>query len=533
MNRFKIFVSVLLLFCIMSFFCYLTPLVFDDFGYGAGGSSLKEMFVAQIHEHLTWSGKFIGHFMARILLHGPSWIHPILSPLIFIGCIFSGVILTLGINWRDKIRSWQLILLAGLTWFALPAFGTVFFWRTATPDYGYSLFFATAFLIPYRFWIDKKDYRFAGCLLYFFVGILAGWSNENVGMLSILVASGAIIYRFRTLKRIPVWAIAGITGALSGWLLMMTAPANAIRLTRLGGIEKIPAFSAESFQRFLTFWGSQQIEIVPYALVSIACIWILHRQHRLTMANFLPGLLFFLMSQASLAAFVFSPSTPYRAMTATFFYQACSCFAFIVATDAKSTFSKVIYAAFCGIFMCSIIIEANTFIKAQPSIAQRNEAMENGTLTAESFNYPRTDKYFFPTYDIIEINAYPESKRYQMIPWDKATPVNVDGNSSVKALVISNMVYLDSLPHGEVHIAAITHRQTLASAIQYFLRFISPLEKTASSSEVAARYAIASTRVTSEGKAILHIPGGVKLEDLAYVGIRDGEKPLIWRRVYR
>ncbi len=513
----------------MSFFCYLTPLVFDDFGYGADGSSLKEMFIAQVHEHLTWSGKFIGHFMARVLLHGPSWLHPILSPLIFIGCIFSGVILTLGINWRDKIQSWQIILLSGLTWFALPAFGTVFFWRTATPDYGYSLFFATTFLIPYRFWIDKKDYRFSGGLLYFFAGILAGWSNENVGMLSILLASGVTIYRFRTQKRISLWAVAGIAGALSGWLLMMTAPANAIRLTRLGGIEKIPVFSAESFQRFLTFWGSQQIEIVPYVLVSIACIWILHRQHRLTIASILPGLTFFLMSQASLAAFVFSPSTPYRAMTATFFYQACSCFAFIVATNAKSTFSKLIYAAFCGIFMFSIIIEANTFIKAQPSIAQRNEAMENGTLTAESFNYPRTDKYFFPTYDIIEINAYPELRRYQMIPWDKATPLNVEGSSSVKALVISNMVYLENLPQGEVYIAAIAQRQTLASAIQYLLRFISPLGKTASSSEVASRYALASTKVTSEGKAILHIPGVAKLEDLAYVCNKNKWKAFVWQ----
>lgn len=513
----------------MSFFCYLTPLVFDDFRYGDGGSNLKEMFEAQVHEHLTWSGKFIGHLNARILLHGPSWLHPILSPLIFIGCIFSGVILTLGINWRDKIRSWQLILLAGLTWFALPAFGTVFFWRTGTPDYGYSLFFATAFLIPYRFWIDKKDYRFAGGPLYFLAGIFAGWSNENIGMLAILIASGVTLYRFRTQKNVPLWAMAGITGALSGWLLMMTAPASEIRLTRLGSIEKIPAFSIESFQRFLTFWGSQQLEIVPYVLVSLICIWILHRRHRLTMASILPGLIFFLMSQASLAAFVSSPSTPYRAMTATFFYQVCSCFAFIVSIDAKNTLSKLIYSTFCSIFIVSILVEANTFIKAQPSITQRNKAMKNCTLTAESFNYPSTDKYFFPTYDIIEINAYPESKRQQMIPWDKTTTLNVEGGSTIKALVISNMVYLDNLPQGEVHIAAITQRQTLASAIQSLLRVVSPLGKTAKSSEVAARYAVASTRVTDEGKASLHIPGVEKLEDIAYICIGDRENPLVWR----
>ena len=136
----------------------MTPLVFDDFGYGAGGSDLSDIFKAQVQEHLTWSGKFIGHFMARVLLHGPSWLHPLLTPLIFLGLVLSGVLLTLGAQWRDKIRAWHLITLAGLLWFALPAFGTVYFWRTGTADYGYSLFFATAFLVPYRFWIDKKNY---------------------------------------------------------------------------------------------------------------------------------------------------------------------------------------------------------------------------------------------------------------------------------------------------------------------------------------------------------------------------------------
>lgn len=155
--------------------------------------------------------------------------------------------------------------------------------------------------------------------------------------------------------------------------------------------------------------------------------------------------------------------------------------------------------------------------------------MKNCTLTAESFNYPRTDKYFFPTYDIIEINTYPESRKQQMIPWDKTTTLNVEGGSTIKALVISNMIYLDNLPQGEVHIAAIAQRQTLASAIQSLLRVVSPLGKTAKSSEVAARYAVASTRVTDEGKASLHIPGVEKLEDIAYICIGDRENPLVWR----
>lgn len=515
----------------MAFFCALTPLVFDDFGYGAGNSGLAALFSAQVHEHLTWSGKFIGHFMARLLLHAPSWLHPLLSPLIFLGLIFSGVLLTLGINWRSTLRAWQVLLLAGLTWFALPAFGTVFFWRTGTPDYGYSLFFATAFLVPYRFWCDREDYHLPGGLLFALAGMLAGWSNENLGMLVILAALAATLYRFRTSGKVPLWAAAGILGALAGWLLMMTAPANAVRLAQLGGLEKIPVFSAASFHRFLIFWSSQQLELAPYALASLICVWMLHRQGKLSLASIWPGLAFFLMSQASLAAFAFSPSTPYRAMTSTFFYMACCTFSFIVAAHLKNIGAKLVYAAFCLVLLASVLMEATVFVQAQPAIAQRDQDREQERLTAGSFAYPHTDKYFFPTYDIIEINAFPESKRQRMIPWHSAVPLHVEGASPVKGLVISNMVYLDKLPQQKIHVAATAHTQMLASAVQALLRRSAPSGKTASTPDISARYAVASATPTTDGKASLHMPGVGSLRDIAYIGIEEDGKPLVWRRV--
>lgn len=532
MNKISIFITSVFIFCTISFFCAMTPLVFDDFGYGTGGSNLSDIFKAQVQEHLAWSGKFIGHFMARVLLHGPSWLHPLLTPLIFLGLVLCAVLLTLGAQWRDKIRAWHLITLAGLIWFALPAFGTVYFWRTGTADYGYSLFFATAFLVPYRFWIDKKNYHLAGGPVFALAGVLAGCSNENVGMLAILAALGATIYRFRTLKTVPAWAAAGIIGAVSGWLVMMAAPGNAVRLAQLGGVEKIPAFSFESFHRFLIFWSSQQLEMSPYILVALVCIWLLYRQDRLKIATFLPGFVFFLMAQASLAAFIFSPSTPYRAMSATFFYTACCCFAFIAALNLKNVCQNLLYAAFCLVLLSSVLMEAHVFIQAQPAIAKRNQAMKQGTVTAESFDYPQTDKYFFPTYDIIEINAYADSQKYQMIPWNKAVLLNVEGTSGICGLVISNMVYLDNLPSGTVHVAAIAHRQTVSSAIQAVLRYLSPLKKTTSMSAVVARYAPASTPTTTDGKASLHIPGVTNLNDVAYIGIEENGKPMVWRRVY-
>lgn len=510
----------------MSFFCALTPLVFDDYGYGAGSSTIAGLFSAQLHEHLAWSGKFIGHFMARVLLHGPSWLHPLLSPMLFIGLIFSGIVLTLGIQWKSQIRAWHFILLAGLCWFSIPAFGTVFFWRTATPDYGYSLFFATAFLVPYRFWLDDKDYRLPGGILFVFAGILAGWSNENVGALAVLAAILVTLYRFWDQKKVPLWAIAGIVGAITGWSLMMTAPGNAIRLEQIGGVEKIPALSPASLNRFLMFYGTQELELMPYILSSLVCIMLLYKQNRLEYKNIMPGLIFFFMSQISLGAFVFSPSTPYRAMTSTFFFESCSLFSFIVYLNALQTWRKYIYIIFCIVLLISVFEEVDTFTKAQPAIMRRNNDKDNGTLTAESFNYPKTDKYFFPTYDIIELNAYSDSDRNMMIPWNKSVSLKVEGYAPAQVLVISNMIYLNGLPEGEVSVAAIANRQTFASLIQSLLRKISPTGKIASSSEINARYAVASASVSENGKAILHIPGVDKISNIKYIQFKEDKSNL-------
>jgi hypothetical protein len=532
-RKFYTVIASMIIMAVMAFFCTFTPWVYDDFGLGSGGSSLYSMFMDQLREHKIWSGKFVGHFMARVLLHGPVWLHPVLTPIIFMGLIFSGVVLVLGIDWRKKICAWHIILVSGLTWFALPAFGTVFFWRTGAPDYGYSLAFVTAFLVPYRFLIDKKEYKLPKGMFFIIPGFLAGCSNENIGALAILLALIATIYRYRTSRSWGIWSISGITGAITGWLVMMAAPGTAVRLAEIGGIERIPIFSLESFHRFLAFLGSQELEMIPYMLIAAAAVWKLHKDGNLKPSTYLPGLVLFLMTQASILAFVLSPSTPVRAMSATFFYMVLCCFSFIVACDFKNTNAETIYTVFCVVLMYSIFIESRVFIQAQPVIEARNQAMLNNKVTARSFDYPKTDKYFFPGYDIKEIESY-ESKKFKMVPWNETTPIcNIDGNV-ISALVVCNFIYLKDLPaHAiKVHVAAVVHRQTLASVIQTLILLVSPLadKEATSTSAISLRYVPASTKDIQDGKAVVHIPGIRDIHDVAYIAIEEEGKGLVWRR---
>ena len=353
LRRNRIVLVCLVIMAVMSWFCAMTPWISDDFGFSNNEAGL---WATQVKEYLEWSGKFVGHFMSRVLLSGPHWLHPVLTPIMFMLLVAGGALLALGAQWRERLHAWHLVVVAGLVWVALPAFGTVFFWRTGTPDYGYSLVWATLFLVPYRMWADRADYRMPGGALFVIAGILAGWSNENVGMLALLTALVVAAFRLRVSGRVPLWAMAGIAGAALGWGMMMAAPGNAVRLAAVGGADKIPLVSISALLRFMQFWSTEQLEMLPYFLAALMLAWLLRRRGLLKPAVWLPSVAFFLMAQASLAAFVASPSTPYRAMSATFFFTALCPFSLLAALNPASLRAKALFIIFCGLLCSSVLL---------------------------------------------------------------------------------------------------------------------------------------------------------------------------------
>ena len=62
-------------------------------------------------EYHEWSGKFIGHFMSRMLLRGPVWLHPLLTPAMFLLLVVSGSLLAVGAQWRERLSAWHLAVM--------------------------------------------------------------------------------------------------------------------------------------------------------------------------------------------------------------------------------------------------------------------------------------------------------------------------------------------------------------------------------------------------------------------------------------
>ena len=62
----------------------------------------------------------------------------------------------------------------------------------------------------------------------FLLGIVAGWTNENTALSTIILTFIFIIYYFRK-KLIETWMVMGFVGAVIGYAFMILAPGNMER----------------------------------------------------------------------------------------------------------------------------------------------------------------------------------------------------------------------------------------------------------------------------------------------------------------
>ena len=88
-RRNRIVLVCLVIMAVMSWFCAMTPWISDDYAFSKNGAGL---WTTQIKEYMEWSGKFIGHFMSRALLSGPGWLHPVLTPIMFMLLVAGGTL---------------------------------------------------------------------------------------------------------------------------------------------------------------------------------------------------------------------------------------------------------------------------------------------------------------------------------------------------------------------------------------------------------------------------------------------------------
>ena len=136
---------------------------------------------------------------------------------------------------EKKKKLWYIAVSFAIVVLFQPALGEVFFWRTGSTNYLWSICILLTFSYPvwclcygnHRDVIQNSPYK--TCLLTV-LGFFAGMTNENTIPVFLALYVFAIVSCKKRGEKIPVWLYSSFLSLASGYLLLLKAPSTTIRV---------------------------------------------------------------------------------------------------------------------------------------------------------------------------------------------------------------------------------------------------------------------------------------------------------------
>ena len=225
-------------FLAMFLFNILTPLISDDYTYllryptSEPVENFGDIIESQIVHYMQWGGRTIVISLNQIFLWLGKWLFNPLNAAMF--CVFVWACAKLAVGRRPVHPLLLVVVLAALVHFN-PCFGAVNLWLCGSCGYLWPLALCLLFLLPYRLALDGLELQGAGAAVgIFFLGLAAGWGNENTSGMAVLAAAIFLVLLRIFLKKVPLWAWTGAAVCLTGFLLLMCAPGQWVRFEYAG-----------------------------------------------------------------------------------------------------------------------------------------------------------------------------------------------------------------------------------------------------------------------------------------------------------
>lgn len=213
----------------------LVPFMMDDLWYSTMLSdetpitSFSDIVKSQIWHYNNWGGRSMTHGILQLTLLMGENVADVLNVLVTF--LLAGMICLVAEN-----RSLPVLLAAVGMLLGLNAnWKMSMFWQAGAANYLYIMVFLLFFVFCYlrelpgqTQVLEKK--KLPGISLWIIpLGILAGWSNENMGPAVWLLSLGVILWVWKREHRISLWMILGNLFCLFGSVMMIIAPGNFVR----------------------------------------------------------------------------------------------------------------------------------------------------------------------------------------------------------------------------------------------------------------------------------------------------------------
>ena len=291
------------------------PFMMDDIWYSTmlydesiPIASLSDIVESQVWHYNNWGGRTMTHSILQLTLLAGEPAADLLNVvfmLLLAGMIclvsehrsfpafFAALSMMLGLN-----ANWRMCL----------------FWQSGAANYLYITVFILLFIHCYLRELpeagESMPRRLPGILLWILpLGILAGWSNENMGPAVWVLSAAVILLVKREGRRIKPWMMVGNLACLAGSILCIAAPGNAVRSGQIAAEQY-----GTLWKIFLRCYGESKgmLEYLFPAVLILAFLWMLCRcvlKEKTGRRN----LLLLLCALLSWGAFVLSPHYPDRA----------------------------------------------------------------------------------------------------------------------------------------------------------------------------------------------------------------------------
>ena len=220
------------------------PFMMDDLWYSTVLSSeepltsLSDIIESQVWHYFNWGGRSMTHGLLQVILMLGETVADVLNVAATI------------------LLSYMVCVMAGYR--ELPAYFAVFgmlfglnanwkmsmFWQSGAANYLYITIFILWFLYCYLREIsesrkglqeaaaqEEKAVTMLPGITFWIVplGIVAGWSNENMGPTVWIISLLVILIKWKAKKGVKLWMVLGNLSCLAGSVLVVMAPGNFVR----------------------------------------------------------------------------------------------------------------------------------------------------------------------------------------------------------------------------------------------------------------------------------------------------------------
>ncbi|NDV94134.1 hypothetical protein D0T84_04270 [Dysgonomonas sp. 521] len=303
---------------------YIYPLFLDDWTYNfvfmenERVSSLSDILVSQYNHYFTWGGRTVVHIICQALLLLDFFWICVLNAAAYVALLY--VMYSIA-NKNNKVNPFVFFLCHVCVWFLQLAFCQTVLWKTGSANYLWGMLIVLLFMYPYYIYFRNREYSngVLKVILFFIIGIIAGWTNENIGLALIFYILACLFLYRREKMKLPGWAISGLIGAILGCGAMLLAPGN---YERLASVEQMVAEQGGTMLGTYLFnlknlLKYSALTVLPLLMAYIAGLIIYKRQKQDNKERDMvikSSLLFLATAFIALFALMASPASEKRAM---------------------------------------------------------------------------------------------------------------------------------------------------------------------------------------------------------------------------